>query len=86
MGNVMSGITSGIGLGLGMEAVRGIGNAISGSTSDNVSNEIPHVQKPDQTDICNIFSQKFTECMAKNNGEDCIVYLNNYNLCKQNMF
>ena len=89
MGNIMGGITSGIGLGVGLEAVRGLGNVISGSNSKNEEPQNVHPQQiqNQQKDICNIFSEKFTECMSKNqSGEDCILYLNNYNLCKQNMF
>ena len=92
MGNIMGGITSGIGLRIVLEAVRGVGNAISGSNSKNEEPQKKKNVQPQQIhnqhkDICSIFSEKFTECMSKNqSGEDCILYLNNYNLCKQNMF
>tara|TARA_B100000902_G_C26506384_1_gene526414 strand:- start:61 stop:387 length:327 start_codon:yes stop_codon:yes gene_type:complete len=67
-GNVVGGMASGFGIGTGIEAARGLGNAVFGgkdtTQTDNITNQ--------NNEGCKILSDMIANCKDKNDGfNDC---------------
>ena len=77
-------VKSGIGLGIGMEAVRGVTGAVFGGSNNQTVNNIPASASANVTEPkCKLQHDELMLCL-KNNNFDCKYLFTQYNTCLEN--